>query len=73
MEATYREILPKVCTNLVPDLLVRRKKCQAVDQYALLEKVQIFEKCRDHILNTTGMVPAIYERDSLCNTYEIDT
>ena len=66
METTYREILPKVCTNLVRDLLVRRKEDPG---YPLMYTVEVFTKkgtdsqaCREHILNTTGMVPAIYDK-----------
>lgn len=65
MEATYREVLPKVCTNLLRDLLVRRKE----PGYRPMYSVEVFtkkgtdpEKCRDHVLNTTGMVPAIYDK-----------
>ncbi len=63
MEATYREVLPKVGTDLVRDLLVRR-----TEGYPLMYTVEVFTKkdtdsqaCRDHILNTTGMVSAIYD------------
>lgn len=66
MEATYREILPKVCTNLVRDLLVRRKEDPG---YPPMYTLEVFtkkgtdpEKCRERILNTTGMVPAIYDK-----------
>jgi hypothetical protein len=65
MEATYREVLPKVCTNLVRDLLVRRTE----PGYPLMYTVEVFtkkgtdsDKCREHIWNTTGMVPAIYDK-----------
>lgn len=66
MEATYREVLPKVCINLVRDLLLRLKEDPG---YPLMYTVEVFtkkgtdpEKCREHILNTTGMVPAIYDK-----------
>ena len=66
MEVTYREVLPKVCTNLLRDLLVRRKEEPG---YRPMYSVEVFtkkgtdpEKCRDHVLNTTGMVPAIYDK-----------
>lgn len=65
MEATYQEVLPKVCTNLVRDLLVRRTE----PGYPLMYTVEVFtkkgtdsDKCREHIWNTTGMVPAIYDK-----------
>jgi hypothetical protein len=65
MEATYLEILPKVCTNLVRDLLRRKEEPGCRPMYS----VEVFtkkgtdpEKCRDHILNTTGMVPSIYDK-----------
>ena len=60
------EVLPKVCTNLVRDLLVRRTEEPG---YPLMYTVEVFtkkdthsQKCREHILNTTGMVPAIYDK-----------
>jgi hypothetical protein len=65
MEASYQEILPKVCSNLVHDLLLRLKEDPG---YPPMYTVEVFTKkgtdsqlCRDHILNTTGTVPAIYD------------
>ena len=66
MEATYREILPKVCSNLIRDLLVRIKEDPVCPP---MYTVEVFtkkgtdpKKCRDHILNTTGTVPGIYDK-----------
>lgn len=62
MEAIYREILPKICTNLERDLLVMRKKvpgCRPICSVEVFTKKGTdSEKCRDHILNITGMVNA---------------
>lgn len=64
MEAAFQEVFPKVCTNLVRNLLARRKE----PGYPPMYTVEVFTKkgtdsqsCKDHILNTTGMVPAIYD------------
>lgn len=66
MEASYREILPKVCSSLVHDLLVRLQQDPKIPP---LYTVEVFTKegtdskrCKDHIFATTGMVPAIYDR-----------
>jgi hypothetical protein len=68
MEATYQEILAKVCTNLVHDVLVRRKEDPG---HPPMYTVEVFTKkgtdsqaCREHILNTTGMVPGIYDHST---------
>ena len=65
MEASYRDIFPKVCNNLVHDLIVR---LQQEPQNTPMYTVEVFTKegtesqaCKDHILATTGMVPAIYD------------
>jgi hypothetical protein len=65
MEASYLEILPKVCSNLVHDLLVRLKHDSEIPP---LYTVEVFTKegtdpqaCKDHILATTGTVPGIYD------------
>jgi hypothetical protein len=65
MEASYQEILPKICSNLVHDLLLRMKEDPG---YPPMYTVEVFTKkgtdsqaCREHILNTTGMVPGIYD------------
>jgi hypothetical protein len=66
MEASYEEILPKVCSNLVHDLLVRFQQGPKIRPLYTLE---VFTKegtdsqaCKDHILATTGMVPGVYDR-----------
>jgi hypothetical protein len=65
MEASYREIFPKVCSNLIHDLLLRLRQDP---QNPPLYTVEVFTKagtdsrmCKDHILATTGTTPAIYD------------
>jgi hypothetical protein len=65
METSYESILPKVCSNLVHDLLVRLHQ---EPKSRPLYTVEVFTKegtdsqaCKDHILATTGMVPAVYD------------
>jgi hypothetical protein len=57
--------MSRVCTNLVHDVLVRRKEDP---EYPPMYTVEVFTKkgtdsqaCRNHISNTTGMVPGIYD------------
>jgi len=65
IEASYKEIFPKVCTGLVHDILLR---LQQDPRNPPLYTVEVFTKegtdsraCRDHILATTGTAPAIYD------------
>ena len=66
MEASYEEILPKICSNLVHDLLVRLERDPRIRP---LYTIEVFTKegtdsqaCKDHILATIGMVPGVYDR-----------
>lgn len=65
MEASYRQVFPKVCSNLIHDLIMR---LQQDPQNPPLYTVEVFTRegtdsqtCRDHILATTGTLPAIYD------------
>jgi hypothetical protein len=65
MEASYQAIFPKVCNNLVHDLIMR---LQQDPHNPPMYTVEVFTKdgtdsqaCKDHILATTGTVPAIYD------------
>ena len=65
MEASYRRVFPKVCSNLIYDLIMR---LQQDPNNPPLYTVEVFTKegtdsqtCRDHILATTGTLPAIYD------------
>lgn len=66
IEASYREIFPKVCSDLIHDVLLRLKKNP---KNPPMYTVEVFTKegtdsgaCRDHILATTGTVPGIYDQ-----------
>jgi hypothetical protein len=66
LEASYGEIFPKVCSNLVHDLILRLRQ-DPQDQP--LYTVEVFTKegtdsqaCKDHIFATTGNVPGIYDQ-----------
>jgi hypothetical protein len=66
LEASYREIFPKVDTYLLHDLLLRLKDDP---KEAPMYTVEVFTKegtdteaSRDHILATTGTVPGIYDK-----------
>jgi putative aminopeptidase FrvX len=65
MEESYREIFPKVCCNLIHDLIMRLQKDP---QNPPLYTVEVFTKegtdsqaSKNHILATTGTLPAIYD------------
>jgi hypothetical protein len=70
IESSYREAFPKVDPYLVHDLLMRiqddpKKYSSSGPMYT----VEVFtkagtdsQKCRDHILATTGTVPAVYDK-----------
>ena len=70
IEASYREVFPKVDPYLVHDLLMRiqddpKKYSSSGPMYT----VEVFtkegtdsQKSRDHILATTGTVPAVFDK-----------
>ena len=70
IEASYREVFPKVDPYLVHDLLMRiqddpKKYSSSGPMYT----IEVFtkegtdsQKSRDHILATTGTVPAVFDK-----------
>ena len=65
LETLYQTYLPKVDPTLIHELLVRE---QDKTERAPFYMVEVFTKkgtdpqwCKDHILDTTGFVPAIYD------------
>ena len=79
IEEAYRQIFPKVDPFLVHDLYLRLQEDPTSKGH--MYTVEVFTKegtdseaSRRHILNTTGMAPAIYDKGtSLRNTYEVDS
>jgi hypothetical protein len=66
LETLYQTYLPKVDPTLIHELLIRE---QDKTQRAPFYMVEVFTKngtdsqwCKDHIWNTTGFVPAIYDK-----------
>jgi hypothetical protein len=78
MEASYQEILPKVCSNLVHDLLLRLKEDPG---YPPMYTVEVFTKkgtdsqlCREPYIEYHWYGSCnIRSWYSLRNTYEIDS
>ena len=65
LETLYQTYFPKVDPVLLHDLLVREEE---ESERAPFYMVEVFTKpgtnsewCKDHIWNTTGFVPAIYD------------
>jgi hypothetical protein len=69
IEASYRQIFPKVDPYLIHDLLLRMDENSVKNKdKGPLYTVEVFTKkgtdsqeCKDHILETTGTVPGIYD------------
>jgi hypothetical protein len=69
IEASYRQIFPKVDPYLIHDLLLRMDENSMKNKdKGPLYTVEVFtkkgtdsQKCKDHILETTGTVPGIYD------------
>jgi hypothetical protein len=69
IEASYRQIFPKVDPYLIHDLLLRMDENSMKNKdKGPLHTVEVFtkkgtdsQKCKDHILETTGTVPGIYD------------
>jgi hypothetical protein len=69
IEEAYRQIFPKVDPFLVHDLYLRLQEDPSYKDVGPMYTVEVFTKegtdseaSKRHILNTTGMVPAIYDR-----------
>jgi len=69
MEASYRGIFPNVDPYLVHELVLRmydpvknKNKGPMYTVEVFTEKGTDSQKCRDHILATTGTVPGIYDK-----------
>jgi hypothetical protein len=70
MEASYHEIFPKVDPYLVHDLILRIYQDPVKNKNkGPMYTVEVFtkvgtdsQKCKDHILATTGTVPGIYDK-----------
>jgi hypothetical protein len=69
IDEAYRQILPKVDPFLVHDLILRMQEDPAFKDVGPMYTVEVFTKVgtdseasRRHILNTTGMAPAIYDK-----------
>lgn len=69
IEEAYRQVFPKVDPFLVHDLYLRMQDDPEYKEVGPLYTVEVFtkdgtdpEESRRHILNTTGMVPAIYDK-----------
>jgi hypothetical protein len=69
IEVAYRQIYPKVDPFFVHDLVIRMQEDQNYKQTGPMYTVEVFTKqgidpevSRRHILETTGMVPAIYDK-----------
>jgi hypothetical protein len=70
IEEAYRQIFPKVDPFLVHDLILRMQEDPTYKDVGPMYTVEVFTKegtdseaSRRHILNTTGMAPAIYDKD----------
>ena len=66
LETLYQTYLPKVDPTLVHDLLIREEE---KSERAPFYMVEVFTKqgtdsewCKNHIWNTTGFVPAVYDK-----------
>jgi hypothetical protein len=72
IEAAYGEIFPKVDSYLVHDLYLRiQQDPKKYGTMGPMYTVEVFTKkgtepraCRDHILATTGTVPAVFDKDT---------
>ena len=70
IEASYHEIFPKVDPYLVHDLVLRMYQDPVKNKNkGPMYTVEVFtkvgtdsQKCKDHILVTTGTVPGIYDK-----------
>jgi hypothetical protein len=69
IEESYRQVFPKVDPFLVHDLYLRMQEDPRYREVGLMYTVEVFTKegldpevSRKHILKTTGMVPAIYDK-----------
>jgi hypothetical protein len=69
IEEAYRQIFPKVDPFLVHDLYLRMQEDLEYKEAGPMYTVEVFTKegtdpeaSRKHILETTGMVPAIYDK-----------
>ena len=68
LETVYSTYLPKVDPVLIHDLLLREEE---KSERAPFYIVEVFTKpgtnsewCKQHIIETTGFVPAIYDKDT---------
>jgi len=69
IEEAYRQIFPKVDPFLVHDLYLRMQEDPTYKDIGPMYTVEVFTKegtdseaSKWHIVNTTGMAPAIYDR-----------
>jgi len=69
IEEAYRQIFPKVDPFLVHDLYLRMQEDPTYKEVGPMYTIEVFTKkgtdpeaSRKHILETTGMVPAIYDK-----------
>jgi hypothetical protein len=69
IEESYRQVFPKVDPFLVHDLYLRMQEDPQYREVGLMYTLEVFTKegldpevSRKHILKTTGMVPAIYDK-----------
>jgi hypothetical protein len=70
IEATYHELFPKVDSYLIHDLLMRiDEDPEKYKDTGPFYTIEVFTKegpssewCRNHILQTTGTVPAVYDK-----------
>ena len=69
IESSYREILPKVDPFLIHDVMLRMLQDRKYREIGPFYTVEVFtkegtdsQKCKDHILATTGTVPAVYDK-----------
>jgi hypothetical protein len=70
IEATYRELFPKVDPYLIHDVLMRMDEDpEKYKNTGPFYTIEVFTKegtnsewCRNHILETTGTVPAVYDK-----------
>ena len=66
LETLYQAYLPKVDPALIHDLLIREYEKSELPPFYMVE---VFTKqgtdsewCKNHIWNTTGFVPAVYDK-----------
>jgi hypothetical protein len=69
IEEAYRQVFPKVDPFLVHDLYLRMQEDPEFKEVGPMYTVEVFTKegtdpeaSKKHILKTTGMVPAIYDK-----------